>query len=389
MQSSQARLNILFLPAWYPTKNNPVAGIFVKEHAQAVSLYNDVLVVYCEKSKGRMGGAYKIVSDKNEDGVRTIRAVYKNLFIPKVSYIFYIFTFLQIFKKLLKENWRPDIIHAHVFTAGVPAVILGKKYNIPTVITEHWTVFPRRCLSYINILFARWAMNRANIILPVSEDLARAIRAYGIKNQFKVIPNTVNTEIFHPSLHRAKNSKKRLLFVGLLSPQKGICYMLEALTKLKQKRQDFILDIVGDGPNRLEYEKLVKELGLSQIVNFLGLKTKTEIASIMRAEDFFILPSLWENLPCVLIEAMASGLPVIASDVGGISEMVNKDTGVLISPQNIDELQEAINLMLNHYQDYSTDKISNYAKNRFGYKAVGDKLDLIYKEIISTHYSKQ
>jgi len=93
-------------------------------------------------------------------------------------------------------------------------------------------------------------MNRAKFILPVSKDLEDAIKSYHIKNKFEVVPNVVNTEIFYPSSLQNRNRGKRMLLVALLSRQKGILYLLKALGQLKQKRQDFILDIIGDGPNR-------------------------------------------------------------------------------------------------------------------------------------------
>jgi len=378
----QKRLKILFLPAWYPSKKNPVAGIFVKEHAKAVSLYNEVVVLYSEGCDKNLKKTWKIISDKIEDGIRTIRIKYRKSPIPKTTYFIYLWSIFRGFCKLLNEGWKPDIIHAHVYSAGVPAVILGKIYKIPVVITEHWTGFPRHALRKSDILKACFSMNRAKAILPVSKDLEKAIKSYGIKNKFEIVPNVVNTEIFYPSSQKSNNKIKKMLFVALLSPQKGVPYLLQVLAQIKQKRQDFVLDIVGDGPNRNEYEELSKELGLEKIVKFHGLKTKLEIAEFMRNSDFFVLPSLWENLPCVLIEAMVSGLPIIASNVGGISEIVNNENGILIQPKDIVSLSKAINYMLDHYQDYSSAKISQYARENFSYEAIAKKIDEIYRKFL-------
>jgi len=264
----------------------------------------------------------------------------------------------------------------------VPAIILGKIYRIPVVITEHCSCFSRRILTRINILKARFAMNRAKIILPVSKDLEQVIKSYGIENTFEVIPNTVDTKIFYPPFKNNKNNRKRILLVALLSPVKGIPYLLKALAQLKAKRQDFVLDIVGDGPNRKEYEAMARELGLGDIVRFHGLKAKPEVAEFMRQCDFFVLPSLWENLPCVLIEAMASGLPVVATNVGGIPEIINKEVGILVPPKDVNALTRAIDYMLDHYQNYSLERISKYAKENFSYETVGKTLDNIYREVL-------
>ena len=379
--ANNKHLKILFIPAWYPSKQNSVAGIFIKEHAKSVSLYNEVIVLYSEGIDYSIKNFFEI-EDNIEDGIRTLRLHYRKSPISKTTYFVYLWSIFWGFRKLLHEGWKPDIIHAHVFSAGVPAVIIGKIYKIPVVITEHYTSFSRHTLGKFNILKARFAMNRAKIILPVSGDLEKAIKSYGIKNKFEIVPNVVNTEMFYPSLQKTNNKIKKMLFVALLSPQKGVSYLLQALAQLKQKRQDFVLDIVGDGPNRKEYEKLSKELSLEGIVKFHGLKTKLEIAEFMRNSDFFVLPSLWENLPCVLVEALTSGLPIIASNVGGISEIVNKDVGILIPPKDIEVLTKAIDYMLDHYQEYSSENISRHAKENFSYEAIGGKIDKIYKEVI-------
>ena len=375
------RLKILFIPAWYPSKKNSVVGIFIKEHAKAVSLYNDVIVLCSERIDHSLRNFYKI-ENNIEDDIRTLRIYYRRSPIPKTTYFIYLWSIFKGFRKLIDEGWKPDIIHAHVFSAGVPAVILGKIYKIPVVITEHWTGFPRHILGKLGILKACFAMNRAKIILPVSKDLEKAIKSYGIKNRFEIVPNVVNTKIFYPSLQKVNNKIKKMLFVALLSPVKGVPYLLQALAQLKQKRQDFVLDIVGDGPNREEYEKLSKELGLGEIVEFHGLKTKLKIAEFMRNSDFFVQPSLYETFGVVYIEAMACGKPIIATQLSVLQEKINKEIGILVSPKNTEVLTDAIDYMLDHYQNYSSEKISGYAKENFGYEVIGEKLDKIYRKIL-------
>jgi len=382
MKEEEGRLKILFLPAWYPSEENRIAGVFIREHAQAVALYNDVIVLYNEGAGNHVKGLYEIASDKTEDGIRTIRIRHKKSPIPPTSYFICFWSIFKAFRKLMRGGWRPDIIHAHVYSAGVPAVILGKIYKLPVVITEHWSGFPRRILRTFDILRARFAMNRAKILLPVSQNLKEAIESYGIENRFQVIPNVINTEMFHPFTSKYRNEKKRILLVALLSPIKGIPYLLRALAQLKEKRQDFVLDIVGDGPNRQEYEDLVKKLGLGDMVRFHGLKSKPEVAEYMRQCDFFVLPSLWENLPCVLIEAIASGIPVIATDVGGVKEMINENVGILIPPKNMKALEEAIKDMLSDCANYSPEEITKYAKKNFSYPAVSQQLDAIYRKML-------
>ena len=227
-------------------------------------------------------------------------------------------------------------------------------------------------------------MNNANLIISVSKNLIKYIKIYGVRNTFKVIPNTVDTEVFYPAVNKGKPGRiKRLLLVASLIPIKGIPYLLDALGSLKKKRKDFILDIVGDGPYREQYERYSVSLGLKDKVKFHGLKSKEEISRFMRNSDIFVLPSLWENMPCVLIEAMACGLPIITTKVGGISEIMNKKTGIMVESKNKEELSSAISHMLDHTQDYSKGQIASYAKGKFDFEVIGKRLDNIYKKILN------
>jgi glycosyltransferase involved in cell wall biosynthesis len=222
-------------------------------------------------------------------------------------------------------------------------------------------------------------MNRAKIILPVSKDLEKSIKSYGIKNNFEVIPNVVNTEIFYPSSKKPEPlTKKRILFIALLDPKKGVPYLLKAIVKISKKRQDFILDIVGDGPNRKEYEDLSKKLGIQNLVKFHGLKSKKEVAEFMRNCNFFVQPSLCETFNIACIEAMACGRPIVATNLPIFQEKINRERGILVPPKNVDALAKTIDYMLDHYQDYPSEKITNYARENFSYEGVGKKINNIF-----------
>ena len=377
------KLKILFIAGWYPSEDNPVSGIFIKEHAKAVSIYNDVVVLHSRQSNSPAKNHLEIF-DEVEDGMRTIRTKYSKSPIPKITRFIHLYSVWKIFRKLLKEKWKPDVIHAHIFSAGMPAVIIGKLFRIPVVITEHYTNFPTHSLTIRDRKIAKFAMNRADIILPVSDDLRQAIgNYYGIGKKFMVVPNVVNTKVFYPSYsgcERKNCGKKRILCVCILSPRKGIYYLLKSLCRLKQKRQDFVLDIVGDGPNRKEYEELTKSLGIDELVKFHG--RQPEVASFMRSCDFFVLPSLYENFGVVYIEAMACGKPVIGTNAGGPKEIITAETGNLVQPKDTDGLTRAIDNMLDHHKNYSPEKISQYTKDKFSHEVVGRKLDDIYRNLL-------
>jgi glycosyltransferase involved in cell wall biosynthesis len=420
MMPNGKRLRILFLPAWYPSEVNPVAGIFVKEHAKAASLYNDVIVLYAYPDPSPKFKGLCRISEDVEDGIRTIRVRYGGIPVhlwrklrPKkqkpegptgsesktgtlprflrlplklIGDLLYYWSLLTAFRKLIKGGWRPDIIHAHVFTAGVPAVLLGKLYRIPVVINERWSGFPLGKLTFLDKIKIKFAMNRARLILPTSRYLRDSIKTYGIKNRFKVIPNVINPKIFYPSPPHTDDKmdkNKTILLVASLRDVKGIPYLLRALSQLRQKRQDFVLDIVGDGPQKSQYEELAKKLGLDKIVRFHGLKLKEEVAQFMRSCDFFVQPSLQETFGVVYIEAMACGKPVIATNTGGPVETVSEEAGILVPPKDVKAIREAIEYMLDNYPKYSSERIARYTREEFGYETVGKMLDEVYRSTLN------
>jgi len=376
-------LKVLFITAWYPTKENPISGIFVREHAKAVSIIGDeVVVIHSERSRRYIKGLYK-VSEMVEEGIRTLRISYFPSPLRPLNYLFYLWGILRISSRLLHTGFKPEVIHAHIFSAGVPAVILGRLCGIPVVITEHWHGFPQKKLNLMETLTAKMAMNHAHWILPVSRCLQKGIEAYGIKGRFEIVPNIVDTALFYPAGKEQKhNNQKKLLFVGSLSPIKGLPFLFQALAKLQKVEHNWQLDIVGDGPGRREYEHLAATLGLTGKVTFYGLKCKLEVGEFMRRADLLILPSIWENLPCVIIEAMASGLPIISTCTGGIPEIVDQHIGVLVPPCDPDKLSEALLGMIESLGRFDHAAISKKA-DRYRPEAVGRLIHSVYERCVS------
>jgi len=169
--------------------------------------------------------------------------------------------------------------------------------------------------------------------------------------------------------------------VGRLGFNKGIDDILEALRLLSEKRDDFICRIIGGGENiKAKYELMAKEYNLSSRVFFLGRKNTAEVAETMRDSDFFLLPTHFESFGNVFMEAIASGLPIIGTRVGGVAEYFgNPDFGILAPPKDIDFLAESINYMLDHYSEYPTEQNARWAREKFSYETVGKQLTEIYR----------
>lgn len=418
-------LKILSIPAWYPSEINPFAGSFIREHAKAISIFNDVIVMYAYPDPSPSPRRLFRVADTIESEIRTIRIRYggfffyywRKLFKKKfnarytgdsskrsakslkfvlrfpfclLEEIFYIFALLVGFRKLIKEGWHPDIIHANVLKAAFASVFISRIYSIPMVVTEHATEIATHSLTYYDRMKLSFSYNRAKFILPVSRDLQSSIiNYYGIKTPSKTVPNVVNIDKFSLSFksEKTKGTPIKMLLVGFQTPRKGIPFLLKALSHLKTIRHDFFLDIVGDGPNKYEYEEMSKNLGLKDVVKFHG--TQQEITGFIKDCDFFVLPSLYENFGVVYIEAMACGKPVIATSAGGPSEFIDNSLGRLVPPSDMNALIEAIEFMLDNYMKFQPQFISTYVQNRFSYQAVGRQIDEIYRNIISNLWEEK
>jgi glycosyltransferase involved in cell wall biosynthesis len=263
--------------------------------------------------------------------------------------------------------------------------LIGRLYDLPVVIMEHSSEFPQKLVPRLHLWGARLAFKWANVVIPVSKSLQQGIQEYGIKARFSVIPNVVDTHLFYPDLSiHLRPQSKRILFVGLLdsSHKKGVPYLLNALIRLHKQRDEWYLEIVGDGPTRREYEQLAASLGILDRITFHGLKSREEVSKYMRQCDFVVLPSSYETFGVVLIEALASGKPVIATNCGGPVEIVAKEVGWVVPPQDVTALARAIDYMLDHCSDYAPEHLTEYVRQRFSYEAVGQALSRIYHDVL-------
>jgi len=391
-------MKVLFLAYWYPQADRPYYGIFVREHAKAVRSAGDEVVVLHvpgEQADTRWLWRMKKESDPTlSEGIPTYHVQCRRVSIPRlgplshwISYSIYLWSSVAAFRRLRKMGFRPDVIHAHVWNSGLPAALISRLTGLPFVVTEHSSSFPRRTLSKQALGQARFALERADLVLPVSAELERAIFDYGIKARFKVVPNAVDTSIFYCARRiTMAGEPMRMIFVGYLEPTEiqGFDTLVKALVSLRERRTDWRLDVVGDGPSRADYERVVAESGLDGAVAFHGSRPKTAIAAMMRESDLFVLPSRFENLPCVIIEGMTSGLPVVSTAVGGIPELVSERDGVLVPPETPALLADALDRVLSNLTGFDRDEIAARARDRYGLAVVGAQFDAIYESVLAS-----
>jgi glycosyltransferase involved in cell wall biosynthesis len=248
------------------------------------------------------------------------------------------------------------------------------------VISEHFTGLQRGLIRGYDRIVARLAFRFADLVAPVSEDLANHVRALQPRARLRVVGNVVDTDTFHPAgapRAAADDGPARLLTVAALAEKKGLPDLLDALAELRRER-GVSLDLVGDGDQRGALEQRTRCLGLEGAVRFHGERSNQEVAELMRRADLFVLPSLFENLPCVLLEAMASGLPFVATRVGGVPDLLDGEYGVLTEPGDAAALAAAIASALDRLGRFDRGASVTRARERFGYDAFARTWTEIY-----------
>lgn len=383
----EKRYNILFISSWYPCKNNKFSGNFVRRHAQAISIYANIWVVHvCFYERTKEYIDYNYTDGVHETILYLPR---KQNPIPIISLLYKFFIIKKKYNNIIqsissKYNIKFDIIHANVtFPIGIMAYIFSKKLNIPYIITEHWTGYTpedKKSLSLSKLLISRWIVKNSNNIITVSKNLKISMQKLKIDGNYTVIPNAVDTKLFAPKQHN-KDIIRFIHISTLNDKQKNISGILRSTGLLYKKRNDFALQITGNG-DISEYKSMCKKLGLDDVVTIQGATPIEEIAEQIRQSDVLLLFSNYENSPCVISEALCVGLPVISTNVGGISEMINIDNGILIEPQNEKLLCEKMNYMIENYNSYNIDQIRKNAIQEYSYTSVGRRYFNIYNRIL-------
>jgi glycosyltransferase involved in cell wall biosynthesis len=270
-----------------------------------------------------------------------------------------------------------DIIHAHLTEGTLLSVLAARRAGVPRVCATVHSVMltSQRGRLSLREWLVRLAIDKmfsqADRIIAVSEGVAQATRLHtGIPSErILTIPNGVEPNPFNPQEDRRTLRQKlglpaeRLVVVsvGRLTREKGYPYLQTALALIPAHQRPLTL-IIGDGPERHELESRTQAMGLDQDIRFLG--NRRDVPTLLAAADLFVLASLWEGLPLVLLEAMAAGLPAVVTAVGGNAEVVeNGATGVLVPAADAQAMAEALSSLLN--DPPRRDRMGRAARERF------------------------
>ncbi len=382
-------MKVLVASHLYPSSFSLTSGSFVHNQVRFLSAHCSIRVVSPTPwfpslpGFGRWSGYGRVKHREIRDGVEVKRPSYLTL--PRRM------VFGRAWRSHLAALRRatdspPDLIHAHcAYPDGLAAVHYGERLGAPAVITVHGhdirdlggSTSPWRKLVVE-------ALDRAALVIANGPDLYERMRELGIStHKMEIIPNGVDCEVFDSDFRRRPGERGwHLLYVGRFTEQKGVGVLLQAMAILRQKRDDVRLTLIGGGEKTgraAVFYRQTEALGLRDCVEFFDELPWSQIPRYMNAADVFVLPSFYESFGLVLVEAMACGLPLVATRCGGPNNLVEQGTGLLVGVDDAEDLARGVEEVLKTYSHYDRRAIRRRAREKYDYRQVAARIYRVYK----------
>ncbi len=391
-------LRVLAFTTLYPSTVRPRHGIFIETRLahfrrRTGTEIRVVAPVPWFPSTAQRFGTYALYAgtprEEVLDGVRVYHPRY--LTVPVVGTYSQPFALAQgaarTIGALVREGFDFDLIDAHyLYPDGVAAAMLAKRFGKPLVLTARG--------SDVNLLMQyRWprhlilrAARQADAIVTVSAALKARLVEFGVDpSHVRILRNGVDTDVFRPVPVAVARSALGLdagpvfVAVGNLVPEKGHDLAIDAVATIP----DAVLLIVGDGPKRARLEAHARERGVAHRVHFLPVRAQRDLPTVYSAADALVLASSREGWPNVVLEAMACGTPVVATDVGGVPEIIaNPNVGIVVAERSGTALADAMRRLLATRCD--REALAGYAA-RFGWNETAAGQAALCREILAVH----
>lgn len=387
--ANMERKKILWLVSWYPNKTDRFDGDFIQRHARAAAIHHDIHVIFV---KGTVGQETQTEECNSGCGL-TEQIIYFSKREDKFAAVFNFLRWRSLYLKAVadyeKKNGRPAWVHVHVpWKAGLIALELKKRKGWEYFVTEHWGIYNMQVGDSFSVrpFFTRMAWRKifaeTKQLISVSSFLGRQMNEQVIKKPVVIIPNVVDTALFRSE--RDRYPTFTFIHVSNMVPLKNVEGIVEAFQSLVFSGcSNCRLVLIGDREG-----KYLTKYGKSELLNkqliIKGEISNLQVAEEMRLSHCFILNSMIENAPCVVSEALCCGLPVIATKVGGLPEMLNAENGVLIKLGSGKKLVEAMQHMMLNYTNYNKNQIAKEAAARYGNMAVGDRFHELYCRLLGS-----
>lgn len=384
--------HVLLFPSSYPSSHSPIRGIFFREQAEALQeRVGRVGVVYPEYRRLRsfrpssLRKNYWQVTVRKEDGLPTARRHGWNVPSSWLRGELLRAQFRDLFSRYVETFGAPDVLHSHgVFWGGAGARAVSKETGIPFVHTEHST-------GYTRGLFGSWEKRKIEDVLTsssesiaVSRALARSITQTVSVQPPRVVPNTVDTDHFTLPSEPRSSSPFTFLTVAKLKEKKGLDLLLRAFQRAFGETDAVRLEVGGNGPQARALQDQAADLGISDQVVFLGALARSEVRERLWRANAFVLPSRVETFGVVVIEALSTGLPVVATRSGGPEEILTDTTGWVVDTEDVGQLCEGMQKAYEARDDLPRRErdIRRYVEKNYSYEAVSGILEKVYDEVL-------
>lgn len=385
-------MHVLFLPKWYPGRKDPQLGDFLRKQALAAAAHVRMSVVHVEALADL--GAGEKESLNTTDGAWELTVRYHpslsgmGLWRKAVNFLRYWSAAKRGWHRVLEERGRPDLIHAYILVR--PALFAWRtaaRNKIPYIISEQSSEYLDGTYARKSSLFrwlSRFLFKHAAAVTAVSAWLGDELVRHGLCEQFHVVPNVI------PGLDRqlpASGTPGQFLVVAdLVDRTKNVSGILRALRKARQTDQRIMLAVIGDGPDRTMLQSLAVELGIVEVVRFLGRLPNTEVLEHTGRTFAAIVNSNVETFSVVTGEALAQGKPVIATRCGGPVAFITPENGKLINVRDDAALAQAMLDMTKDATRFDPASIRRSVSDRFSPEAVGRAFFTTYQRVMDHGY---
>ena len=288
----------------------------------------------------------------------------------------------------LHKKKRYDLIHGIMASQGSAAAYLFKFFypKVPFVLTLQEGDLGRN--SPFDRFWQRRVIRKADAITAISSYLVRFAERYNKKAPVFVVPNGVDPRKFSISNSNKVKKEKRIITISRLVPKNGIDILIRAIERVKKDNPGVICHIVGDGWQRKELEKLTKKLGLEKEVRFLGSVSNDEVPKYLAQAVIFVRPSRSEGLGSAFLEAMAAGVPIVGTAVGGIPDFLKDgETGFFCLVENPEDLASKIDMIFNNQilREKLVENAAKLVQEKYGWDRIAAEMSRVYHEAISNY----
>jgi glycosyltransferase involved in cell wall biosynthesis len=367
-------MRVLFLTTWYPNKNNPNHGIFVQDQAHALSREHDICVVAARIDYSVFHFSKLKTERTQNQKIEEVRLLISKS-LPVFNQLnFFIRAFFASHR--IAKEFKPDIIHGNI---GYPGAfwswLVSKAIGKPYVITEH-TKITNNFRSFIHKRLTLFGFKHAAGIISVSHNHARELARH-THRKITVIPNVIKFSKFQNVKLLPAASPVQIGFLGgMNTPVKGLDILLNALAKVEG---DYVLHVGGKGTLMEEYKQLAKKLGVEGKCIFYGFIPLDEVPQFFGRVHFLVSASRFETFGIAMVEALASGLPVLATDSGGPQDFIDETNGIIVPKENVQSMTEGLNKMMTIYSDYDAQKIKTNILFKFSTENFIKQVNEVYR----------